>query len=219
VRDNPAGASAYTIKASRVKLSTFALSGGIAALGGALLALALQNIPLDRFFTVQDSLILVSIVVIGGLGSVVGPILGSLWVIGLPAFFPGNEIVPLLSSSVGLLILLLYFPGGLVQLGYAGRDALFEWMAMRVGPVEATPRSKTAAAEPVSLVPGTNETAWGQGSMTTRMAFVDLSAATRKASEASSIGNRWVMIVRAISGSSASICAACSISRPSSWLQ
>jgi ABC-type branched-subunit amino acid transport system permease subunit len=121
VRDNPAGASAYTIKASRVKLSTFALSGGIAALGGALLALALQNIPLDRFFTVQDSLILVSIVVIGGLGSVVGPILGSLWVIGLPAFFPGNEIVPLLSSSVGLLILLLYFPGGLVQLGYAGR--------------------------------------------------------------------------------------------------
>jgi ABC-type branched-subunit amino acid transport system ATPase component/ABC-type branched-subunit amino acid transport system permease subunit len=146
VRDNPAGASAYTIKAARVKLSTFALSGGIAALGGALLALALQNIPLDRFFTVQDSLVLVSIVVIGGLGSVVGPILGALWVIGLPAFFPGNEIVPLLSSSVGLLILLLYFPGGLVQLGYGGRDALFEWMAKRVGPVEVTPRSTTAAS-------------------------------------------------------------------------
>ncbi len=139
VRDNPAGASAYTIKAARVKLSTFALSGGIAALGGAMLGLALQNIPLDRFFTVQDSLILVSIVVIGGLGSVVGPILGALWVIGLPAFFPGNEIVPLLSSSVGLLILLLYFPGGLVQLGYGARDALFEWMAKRVGPVPATP--------------------------------------------------------------------------------
>ncbi len=69
--------------------------------------------PLTRFFTVGDSLLLVSIVVIGGLGSVVGPIIGAMWVIGLPAFFPGNDLVPLLSSSIGLLVLLLYFPGGL----------------------------------------------------------------------------------------------------------
>ena len=67
-----------------------------------------------------------SIVVIGGLGSVVGPILGALWVIGLPAFFPGNDLVPLLTSSVGLLVLLLYFPGGLVQIAYSARDALLD---------------------------------------------------------------------------------------------
>ena len=135
VRDNPDGASAYTIKAARVKVSAFALAGGIAALGGALLGLALQTIPRDRFFTVQDSLVLVSIVVIGGLGSTVGPILGALWVIGLPAFFPGNNLVPLLTSSIGLLILLLYFPGGLVQVGHTVRDALFSWLARRAGPV------------------------------------------------------------------------------------
>ena len=72
----------------------------------------------ERFFGVEDSLLLVAIVVIGGLGSIAGPILGALWVIGLPAFFPGNDLVPLLTSSVGLLVLLLYFPGGFVQIGY-----------------------------------------------------------------------------------------------------
>ena len=75
-----------------------------------------------------------SIVVIGGLGSVVGPILGALWVIGLPAFFPGNDLVPLLTSSIGLLVLLLYFPGGLMQLGYSARDALFGIVERRHGP-------------------------------------------------------------------------------------
>ncbi len=147
VRDNPDGASAYTVKAARVKLSAFALAGGIAALGGALLGLALQTIPLDRFFTVNDSLVLVSIVVIGGLGSVVGPILGALWVIGLPTFFPGNDIVPLLSSSVGLLVLLLYFPGGLVQLAHGARDALFDWLASRTDHVPV----KQARELPTSL--------------------------------------------------------------------
>ena len=53
---------------------------------------------------------------IGGLGSAAGAVLGALWVIGLPAFFPDNDLVPLLTSSIGLLVLLLYFPGGLVQI-------------------------------------------------------------------------------------------------------
>jgi len=138
VRDNPDSASAYTVKPAQVKLSAFALAGGIAALGGSMLGLALQSIPLDRFFTVDDSLKLVSIVVIGGLGSVAGPIIGALWVIGLPAFFPGNDLVPLLSSSIGLLALLLFFPGGLVQVGHSTRDAVFGWMARRAGPVPTT---------------------------------------------------------------------------------
>ena len=34
-------------------------------------------------------------------------------------------LIPLLTSSVGLLVLLMYFPGGLVQIGYSARDALF----------------------------------------------------------------------------------------------
>ncbi|MEX5635401.1 ABC transporter permease subunit [Parafrankia sp. FMc2] len=149
VRDNPATAAAYTVGATRVKLRAFTLAGGIAGLGGSLLAGAVQTVSYsDRYFLSPDSLALVSIVVIGGLGSVYGPVLGALWVIGLPAFFPGNAVVPLLTSSLGLLVLLLYFPGGLVQIGYAARDAILRFAERRLGPA---PEGKTRAAVPAAL--------------------------------------------------------------------
>ncbi|MDI2124670.1 ABC transporter permease subunit [Yinghuangia seranimata] len=145
VRDNPATAAAYTVQPTRVKLRAFALAGGIAGLGGSLLAGALQTVPYgDAYFRSEDSLMLVSVVVIGGLGATSGPVLGALWVIGLPAVFPGNSVVPLLASSLGLLLLLLYFPGGLVQIGYSARDALLAWVDERMGPAPV----KTAAALP-----------------------------------------------------------------------
>jgi ABC-type branched-subunit amino acid transport system ATPase component/ABC-type branched-subunit amino acid transport system permease subunit len=127
VRDNPDAASAYTIVPARTKLVAFALGGGVAALGGALLAGLLQNIPFtERYFLVDDSLRLVGMVVIGGVGSLVGPVIGALWVIGLPAFFPDNGLVPLFTSSVGLLLIVMYFPGGFAQIGFAIRKLLFD---------------------------------------------------------------------------------------------
>lgn len=133
VRDNPSSASAYTLSPTHTKLTGFALSGAVAGLGGALLGVLTQNINTSQLFIVQDSLDVVAIAVIGGLGSISGPILGALWVKGLPAFFPGNDLVPLFASSIGLLILLLYFPGGLVQIGYWIRDGFFSWVAKRAG--------------------------------------------------------------------------------------
>ncbi|ABW12561.1 ABC transporter related [Parafrankia sp. EAN1pec] len=150
VRDNSVAAAAYTVGPVRVKLRSFALAGGLAGLGGALLAGAVQEVPYtDRYFLSTDSLVLVSVVIIGGVGSVIGPVLGSLWVVGLPAIFPDNTIVPLLTSSLGLLLLLLYFPGGLVQIGYSARDALLAWADRRLGPVTAP--VKVATARPVAL--------------------------------------------------------------------
>lgn len=125
VRDNPDAAAAYTVGAARQKLSMFALAGALAGLGGIVLAGSIGNVPLtERFFQVDNSLSVVAMAVIGGLGSVAGGVIGALWVIGLPAFFPDSSAVPLLTSGVGLLVLLLYFPGGLVQLAYGVRDAV-----------------------------------------------------------------------------------------------
>ena len=122
VRDNADGAAAYTVGTASTKLRAFALAGFLAGLGGALLAGAIESVPYtERYFLVGDSLQLVSIVVIGGIASPMGAVLGALWVIGMPAFFPDNELVPLLTSSLGLLVLLLYFPGGFVQIAYSVR--------------------------------------------------------------------------------------------------
>ena len=140
VRDNPDAATSYTIRPGPAKILAFGVAGALAGLAGGLMAGAIQNVPLtERIFQVEDSLRLVAIVVIGGLGTVAGPVLGALWVVGLPAFFPDNDVMPLLTSSIGLLILLLYFPGGLVQIGYSARDALVRWLDARI-PQESTSR-------------------------------------------------------------------------------
>jgi ABC-type branched-subunit amino acid transport system ATPase component/ABC-type branched-subunit amino acid transport system permease subunit len=146
VRDNPDAASAYTVASAPTKLLAFALAGSLAGLAGGLIAASIQNVPLTgRIFGVEDSLLLVAVVVIGGLGTVAGPILGALWVIGLPAFFPENDAMPLLTSSIGLLLLLLYFPGGLVQIGYSARDAIVRWLEARA-PAPSTAREPTVPA-------------------------------------------------------------------------
>ena len=135
VRDNPTSAAAYTVRPAAVKLRAFALSGWIAGLGGALLAGALQQISLtDANFLVAGSLALVAMVVIGGMGSTIGAIIGALWVVGLPSLATGNAVVPLLSSGVGLLVLLLYFPGGLVQIVHRARSGLYRYLERRLPP-------------------------------------------------------------------------------------
>ena len=134
IRDNVDAASAYTVSSTRMKLSAFALAGGIAGLGGAVLAGLAQNIPLtDRFFTVDDSIRLVGIVVIGGLGTIVGPVLGALWIEGLPSLFDDSSVVALFASSIGLLLVLMYFPGGLIQIFYLWRSAGLRWAESRYG--------------------------------------------------------------------------------------
>ena len=101
---------------------------------------------------------LVAIGVIGGLGSIVGPLLGAAWVIGLPTLFPDFAAAPLLVSSVGLLALLLYFPGGFAEVAYRVRDAIVERVARRLPPAPARQRADDAAV-PVPTVLATRNRA------------------------------------------------------------
>lgn len=130
VRDNEENAAAYTVSPARSKLGAFALAGGLASLAGGLLA-GLQIQFGDALFPPQESLRIVSIAVIGGVASVLGAVLGALWVVALPVLVGDTAEIRLLTSGVGLLILLMYFPGGLIQIVQAGRDHLFNWLAAR----------------------------------------------------------------------------------------
>jgi ABC-type branched-subunit amino acid transport system permease subunit/ABC-type branched-subunit amino acid transport system ATPase component len=132
VRDNEDMAAASTVSPSRIKVMSFAVSGGIAALGGCLLITLREQVTPTQAFTPEDSLLVVATAVIGGLGSIAGPILGALWVRGLPVVFSNTAQVRLFTSSIGLLILLMYFPGGLMQIAYKLRDAVLTWADARL---------------------------------------------------------------------------------------
>ncbi len=148
VRENEPAAQALTVSPARAKLTAYALGGFIAGLGGALLGALVVTIGYtDKFFRVEDSFALVAMAVIGGLGSLSGAVVGALWVIGLPAFWPNNDLVPLFTSSIGLLLILLYIPGGFTQISYWVRDQLLARVERRLGP----PPPKQQVAPPASL--------------------------------------------------------------------
>jgi ABC-type branched-subunit amino acid transport system ATPase component len=152
VRENENAAAALTVSATKAKLTAYALGGFIAGLGGAILAGLAVTIDYSReFYQVQDSLALVAMAVIGGLSSLAGAVIGAVWVVGLPAFWPRNETVPLFTSSIGLLLILLYIPGGFTQIGYWCRDQLLGIVERRLPP--APPKASTQPPPSLTRVP------------------------------------------------------------------
>jgi branched-chain amino acid transport system permease protein len=132
VRDNGRGVQAYGVNLARTRLAAFAISGFIAAIAGALLAFNTGSVDATTF-SPERSISVFTIAVIGGLTSLPGAMLGAIWVEGVPFLFSGSEFVRLLTSGVGLLVLLLLVPGGLSEIMYRLRDTYLRWVAARNG--------------------------------------------------------------------------------------
>ncbi len=115
VRDNEIGAAAMGVPVARTKLLAFALSGFIAGYAGVCLAFATERISTATFDPTL-SILVVSMVVIGGMDSVAGAVLGALYLVGLPALVGTTPTIQFLTSGLGLLAFILYLPGGLAQL-------------------------------------------------------------------------------------------------------
>lgn len=136
VRDNENSAAAYTLSPPRAKLLAFSISGALAALAGGLLPLTAVNgqFKVDPLmFDFSESLRIVAIAIVGGVSSITGAILGTLLIVGLPTVFNGTKQVELFASGVGMLVVLLYLPGGLISLVHSARDNLLAWLANRTG--------------------------------------------------------------------------------------
>jgi branched-chain amino acid transport system permease protein len=83
IRDSEISAQSMGIHLARYKTLSFALSAALAGLGGALYAHKIQFLSPDQFNIVQ-SIDLLLMVVIGGLGSVHGAFLGAIFLITMP---------------------------------------------------------------------------------------------------------------------------------------
>jgi len=117
-RDDVRAVDAVGVEPTRVKALVFATSGALAGVAGAVIAWN-QGVVEPATFAPQRSLDIVSAVVIGGISSPTGALVGVLWVFGLPMLFPDSPFVAALGSGVGVLVVLLLQPGGLAVV--AGR--------------------------------------------------------------------------------------------------
>jgi branched-chain amino acid transport system permease protein len=82
-RDNDLAAEVVGISLFRVKAGAFIVSSALAAVAGGLLVAVIQYVIPDQF-NLELSLLYLSILIVGGLGSTFGPVIGALVVGALP---------------------------------------------------------------------------------------------------------------------------------------
>jgi len=127
-RDNEQAAQSFGISIFRARLEAFAISGFLAAFAGALFAYQ-EHAVNPVAFAPEQSLQVFNLVVIGGLGSVIGPLLGAAYN-GIGVLF-NNEIIALATGGIGVLAVLMLYPTGLSGMAHSIRDAWLRRVAIR----------------------------------------------------------------------------------------
>jgi branched-chain amino acid transport system permease protein len=113
IRSDEDVAQAMGIHLVNNKLLAFGISSAFAGLGGAVFGASLQGI-FPNSFTILVSINVLSLIIIGGMGSISGVILGAFILIGMPELLRELDAYRLLSFGALLVAVMLVKPEGLL---------------------------------------------------------------------------------------------------------
>ncbi len=119
VRDNEVTATAFGLSPAAVKVSAFALSGFLAASAGALWLTAWRTVSVS-LFPAQQSLVILTLAVIGGVQSIPGALVAAVMIFGIPqltgdfvkAVFSNTLQFQLFLSGLAVLLITIRYPTG-----------------------------------------------------------------------------------------------------------
>jgi branched-chain amino acid transport system permease protein len=114
LREDEVACQAMGIDKTKTKLSAFALGATWAGMGGVVFAAKTTFIN-PASFTIWESIIILCIVVLGGMGSILGVILGALVLILLPEYLRAFSEYRMLLFGATLVIMMVFRPGGIVS--------------------------------------------------------------------------------------------------------
>jgi ABC-type branched-subunit amino acid transport system ATPase component/ABC-type branched-subunit amino acid transport system permease subunit len=155
VRDNEDSARAFTVNPTVVKLQAFGVAGFLAGLAGAVYGGSVTLLTSDAY-AVQRSIDAAAVAVLGGLGIVMGPLLGALFIVGIPEIPNIFGIAPLdqfqlFATALGWLFIVVQFPGGFaVGIGDL-RNRIADFIARRHGLDPAVEWDRDAVAATTSF--------------------------------------------------------------------
>ena len=128
VHDSEVAAQVLGVNARVLKVQIFALSAVISSLAGSLYAHTMTFVS-PASFGFNFSIELLTMVVIGGLGSIYGSFLGAALLTLLPEFLRGANEYDIIIYGGLLVVMVMYMPGGLVR----GIPALFRKITRKTG--------------------------------------------------------------------------------------
>jgi branched-chain amino acid transport system permease protein len=123
VRDNESSAQSVGIDVGRVKFAVYVLAAFLTGCGGAVAYLNTLFVTADAAFTVDWVALIIFVVIIGGLGTVEGPILGALVYFALREWLADFGTWYIITLGVIAIAAMLFAPQGLWGL-VAGRFKL-----------------------------------------------------------------------------------------------
>jgi branched-chain amino acid transport system permease protein len=113
VRADPVAAAALGMNVPALKLSAFAISAALASLAGSLYAFYFQFLSPEMVST-RRSFEMVTMLVIGGQGALIGPIVGVALLTVLPTLFQPLVLYKTMAEGALLLLTFRYLPGGVL---------------------------------------------------------------------------------------------------------
>jgi len=121
IRDSESAAAAFGKNVPMIKTLSVVISAALAAVAGSLYASYISFINVESF-TLDTSVLMMAMVIIGGTGTVAGPIVGAALLMLLPSaiswfdFLPQTEVGALqqIIYGLGMTLLMIFRPGGLV---------------------------------------------------------------------------------------------------------
>ncbi len=113
IRDNEDAAQNMGVNTFRAKLAAFAISAFITGLTGGVHAAYLGTIEPYSIFSLAWTIAAVNIVIIGGIGTLVGPLIGAIFVTILSEMLADYQTIQLIITGVILILVIRFMPLGI----------------------------------------------------------------------------------------------------------
>ena len=124
IREDDISASSLGINAAAWKVFAFGVGAAVGGAAGCFYATFVGTLVPDAFF-ITESFTILSMVIVGGMGTLIGPVWGAILLTLLPELLRGIGDLRLVVYGVALTLVVLFMPGGLVQAAQLIRAKLF----------------------------------------------------------------------------------------------
>ncbi len=114
LREDEVACQAMGIDRTKTKLSAFALGSTWAGMVGVVFAAKTTFIN-PSSFTIWESIVILCIVVLGGMGSIIGVILGALVLILVPEYLRAFSEYRMLAFGIMLVVMMIFRPNGIIS--------------------------------------------------------------------------------------------------------
>lgn len=114
IREDEVSAASLGINCTAWKVFAFGVGSAVAGAAGALYASFVGTLVPDAF-SITESFTMLAMVMVGGLGTLIGPVAGAVLLTVLPELLRGVGDVRLVLYGLAITLVVLFMPGGIVE--------------------------------------------------------------------------------------------------------